>query len=52
MIDPMIPGNAAAALPASRSRCLAKALSLFLIYSLSLFGFFGRVEELFSPINA
>ena len=45
MIDPMIPGNAAAALPASRPMTLARALSLFLIHSLSLLGFFTGVED-------
>jgi len=41
MIDPMIPGRAAAALPASLPKSLARALSLFLTHSLSLLGFFG-----------
>ena len=45
MIDPMIPGNAAAALPASRPRSLARALSLFLTHSLTLLGFFGGVVD-------
>ena len=52
MIDPMIPGNAAAALPASLPRSRARALSLFLIHSLSFLGFFGGVEELLAPVNA
>ena len=37
----MIPGKAAAALPARRPKTRARALSLFLNHSLSLFGFFG-----------
>ena len=45
MIDPMIPGNAAAALPASQPMTLARALSLFLIHSLRLLGSFGGVED-------
>ena len=52
MIDPMIPGNAAAALPASRPSTLARALSLFLTHSLSLLGFFRGVEEPLLPVNA
>ena len=52
-IDPMIPGNAAAALPASLPRTLARALSLFLIHSLSLLGFFWGVDDLTAPpVNA
>ena len=43
MIDPMIPGSAAAALPASLPKSLARALSLSLTHSLSLLGFFGGV---------
>ena len=45
IIDPTIPGSAAAALPASRPRSRAKALSLLFTHSLTLLGFFGRVEE-------
>ena len=45
MIDPMIPGNAAAALPASLPRSLPRALSLFFTHSLSLLGFLGRAVE-------
>ena len=45
MIDPMIPGSAAAALPASLPRSRARAFNLFLTHSLSLLGFFGGVEE-------
>ena len=45
MIDPMIPGSAAAALPASLPRSLERVLSLFLTHSLSLLGFFGGVED-------
>ena len=41
MIDPIIPGSAAAALPAILPRSLARAFSLFLNHSLSLFGCFG-----------
>ena len=40
-IDPMIPGRAATALPASLPRSLARALSFPFIHSLSLFGCFG-----------
>ena len=45
MIDPMIPGSAAAALPANLPRSLARAFNLFLIHSLTLLGFFGGVDE-------
>ena len=45
MIEPMIPGNAAAALPASRPKSLARALSLFLIHSPILLGFLGGVVD-------
>lgn len=45
MIEPMIPGRAAAALPASLPRSLARAFSLFLNHSLTLFGCFGGVVE-------
>lgn len=41
IIDPIIPGSAAAALPAILPRSLARALSLFLNHSLSLLGCFG-----------
>ena len=41
MIDPIIPGSAAAALPAILPISLARDLSLFLNHSLSLFGCFG-----------
>ena len=44
MIDPMIPGSAAAALPASLPKSLARALRA-LTHSLSLLGFLGGVEE-------
>jgi len=44
MIDPMIPGRAAAALPASLPKSLARALSLFLTHSLTLLGFFGGLD--------
>ena len=52
MIDPMIPGSAAAALPAILPRSLARALSLFFINSLSLLGFFGGDEEPAPPVRA
>ena len=39
MIDPILPGNAAAALPAILPRSLARAFSIFLSHSLSLLGF-------------
>ena len=45
MIDPMIPGSAAAALPASLPRSLPRALSLFLVHSPTLLGFLGGVGE-------
>ena len=45
MIDPIIPGSAAAALPASLPRSLPRALSLFLIHSPTLLGFLGGVGE-------
>ena len=41
MIDPMIPGNAAAALQASLPRSRARALSLFFTHFLTLLGCFG-----------
>ena len=41
MIDPMIPGSAVAALPASLPRSRARALSLFFTHSLTLLGCFG-----------
>jgi len=45
MMNPMIPGRAAAALPASLLRSLARAFSLFFTHSLTLFGCFGGVLE-------
>ena len=45
MIDPTIPGSAAAALTAILPRNLARALSLFLNHSLSLLGFFWGVDD-------
>ena len=45
MIDPIIPGSAAAALPASLPRSLPRALSLFLTHSPILLGFLGRAVE-------
>ena len=45
MIDPMIPGSVAAALPASLPRSRARALSLFFTHSLTLLGCFGGVGE-------
>ena len=45
MIDPIIFGRAAAALPAILPRSLARDLSLYLNHSLSLLGFFGGVND-------
>ena len=53
MIDPMIPGSVAAALPASLPRSRARALSLFFTHSLTLLGCFGGVgEPALPPVRA
>ena len=45
MIDPMIPGMAAAAFAASLPRTRARAFNLFLTQSLTVFGFLEGVED-------
>ena len=45
MIDPMIPGSAVATFSDNLPSSLARAFNFLLNHSLTLFGFFGGVDE-------